>query len=75
MKQTVDVKKSMRPSQNNLHLIRQSRQSGCDDMQNLAFASYNILFLAAKCSIGKESMQPSFILSEILIFYKQQNKL
>lgn len=38
----------MRPSQNNLHLIRQSRQSGCNNMKNLAFPRYNVLFLAAK---------------------------
>lgn len=38
----------MRPSQNNLHLIRKSRQSGCSNMKNLAFPSYNILLLAAE---------------------------
>lgn len=38
----------MRPSQNNLHLIRQSSQSGCNNMKNLPFPRYNTLLSAGK---------------------------
>lgn len=48
LKQIVNIKKNIRPSQNNLHLIRQSRQSGCNNIKNFSFSSCNILFLAAK---------------------------
>jgi len=71
------VKKIMRPSQNNLHLIRQSRQSGCNNLKNLVFPSYHILFLEAKILHRQGEHRAKLIGTKVvlLVFYIQWNKL
>lgn len=61
----------MRPSQKNFHLIRQSRQSGCNNMKNLPFPSYNILLLAAKMfhRQGEHTVKFYVVSALFLIFF------